>query len=45
MSSLTHAPLYDGNCMTSMAAGDGAVRVTLAPTTFGSARSSVCDFF
>ncbi len=40
---LTHAPLYDGNCMTSMAAGDGAIWVTLAPTT-GLAGSSVCFF-
>jgi hypothetical protein len=30
--------LYDGNCMTSMAAGDGAIWVTLA-----SAGISVCD--
>ncbi|MFL5943611.1 MAG: hypothetical protein ACJ75L_10145 [Gaiellaceae bacterium] len=27
---VTHAPHYDGNCMTSMAAGGGAVWVTLA---------------
>jgi hypothetical protein len=40
---VTHAPLYDGNCMTSMAADGGAIWVTLASTTLPSAGISVCD--
>jgi tRNA A-37 threonylcarbamoyl transferase component Bud32 len=38
---VTHAPLYGGSCMTSIAAGDGAIWVTLAPANW----NPTCDLF
>jgi serine/threonine-protein kinase len=42
---VTHAPLYGGSCMTSMAAGGGAIWVTLAPANVASNGNSTCDLF
>jgi hypothetical protein len=42
---VTHAPLYGGSCMTSMAAAGGAIWVTLAPAAFPSNGNSTCDLF
>lgn len=42
---VTHVPLYGGSCMTSMAAGGGAIWVTLAPANFASNGNSTCDLF
>jgi hypothetical protein len=43
--SVTHAPLYGGSCMTSMAAGGGAIWVTLAPAAHALNGNSICELF